>query len=82
MDMNQMMAPQASPEQEGFAKESGGHAEMMAQVLMGLGRLEAKIDMLRCDEAEDEAESEGPELATNPALNSTMLELPDLPPIF
>lgn len=65
----------------------GYHAEMMAQVLIGLGRLEAKVDsMAEEDKAEDAGESEietedATPLSTNPALYSTQLEF-DLPPLF
>ena len=85
MEMYDMMKPPMDAKQESFSKETGGHAEMMAQVLMGLGRLEAKIDMMMAeDKSEDAKEKEydsGPELATNPAIHSTQLEF-DLPPIF
>ena len=53
-----MQAPIGS-NQEAFGKETKDHAEMMAQVIMGLGRLEAKIDMMmKEDTKEDSNESE------------------------
>ena len=70
-------------------KESGSHAELMCEILMKMGRLEAKLDMLldyelmEPEESESESESmeSGKELATNPALYSNQLEF-DIPPIF
>jgi hypothetical protein len=61
---------------------------VIAEILKSQGRLEAQVAMLMaesCDSEEAESESEydsgGPELATNPAINSPMLEF-DIPPIF
>lgn len=80
MDMTSLMAAPPNANQEAFGKEAGGHADMMAQVLMGLGRVEAKLDMI-LDSEEDESEKES-ESNPNPLINSTMLELDDLPPVF
>lgn len=83
--MTEYMAPPLDSNQESFSKDTGSHGEMMCQVLMGIGRLEAKIDMMMAeDKSEDTKEKEydsGPELATNPAIHSTQLEF-DLPPLF
>ena len=86
MDIQGMMAAPMDAKQESFSKETDKHGEMMAQVLMGLGRLEAKIDMMMAedkkeDTGEKETEDSGPELTTNPAIHSTQLEF-DLPAIF
>lgn len=80
MDMQGMMAPPLDYKQEEFSKESGSHGEMMCQVLMGLGRLEAKIDMMMAEDKKEESGYSEP-VATNPAIHSTQLEV-DLPPIF
>lgn len=59
---------------------------MLAEILRGQGKIEAKLDQLIADEmdceneTETETESE-PVLATNPAIHSTMLDF-DIPPIF
>lgn len=82
VDMGSAMASPMSQEQESYSSsDMSTHSEMMCQLLMGLGRLEAKVDMLmKEDTAEKESES-GPELATNPAIYSNQLEF-DLPPLF
>lgn len=81
MEMYDMMKPPMDAKQESFSKETGGHAEMMAQVLMGLGRLEAKIDLMMAeDKSEDYKESEP--VATNPGVSSPVLEELELPPLF
>lgn len=69
---------------------------VIAEILRSQGRLEARVEMLEkamqemeCEDEEDSGESEkpeyeivsqGPELATNPALYSAQLD--DIPPIF
>ncbi len=82
IDMGTVMA-QPSDEQEDYAEgEMDGHSEMLCQTLMGLGRVEAKLDMLLgIEKKESRVEYSGPELATNPAVHSTQLEF-DIPPIF
>lgn len=66
---------------------------VIAEILKSQGRLEAQVAMLMaesCAEDSEEKESEaeygddsGPELATNPAISSPMLEFDfDVPPIF
>ena len=82
--VTEYMAPPLDSGQESFSKDIGSYGEMMCQVLMGIGRLEAKIDMMAKDRSEDSKEKEsdsGPELATNPAIHSTQLDF-DIPPIF
>ena len=68
----------------------GYNANMMCQILMKLGALEAKIDSIIKDEEDDDMmegepadgdDKSGPELSTNPALYSPQLEF-DLPPLF
>ena len=68
---------------------------VIAEILKSQGRLEAQVEMLQaqvaelmCEEASDDAEEESgaeaesePQLATNPAIHSTMLDF-DVPPIF
>lgn len=65
---------------------------MIAEILRGQGAIMERLDALEklmCDDMEEdksEAESKsetqaGPELATNPAIHSTMLDF-DIPPIF
>lgn len=60
---------------------------MLAEILRGQGKIEAKLDQLIADELESESETEtesedsGPQLATNPAIHSNMLDF-DIPPIF
>lgn len=80
MDMQGMMAAPMDAKQESFSKETDKHGEMMCQVLMGLGRLEAKIDMMMAEDKKEESGYSEP-VATNPAIHSTQLEF-DLPPIF
>lgn len=60
MDVATAMMPAPDTKQEEYAKQDmGGHAEMMCQLLIGLGRLEAKVDMLIAeDKQEDSKESE------------------------
>lgn len=57
---------------------------MLAEILRGQGKIEAKLDQLIADELESESETEiesEPQLATNPAIHSNMLDF-DIPPIF
>lgn len=57
---------------------------MLAEILRGQGKIEAKLDQLIADEMESEPETEiesEPQLATNPAIHSNMLDF-DIPPIF
>lgn len=57
---------------------------MLAEILRGQGKIEAKLDQLIADELESESETETesePQLATNPAIHSNMLDF-DIPPIF
>ena len=59
MDIGNLMSAPVSSEQEAFGQKAEGHGALMAQILMGLGRVEAKIDMMMAeDKAEDEDESE------------------------
>lgn len=86
IDVKRAMMPPPSSEQEKYSEGMGSHADMMAHVLMGIGRLEAKIDMMIAeDKSEDKSEdkkdkkkgaesSGGSYLATNPALFSNQLE--------
>lgn len=72
--MIDVMAAMTGPsaEQEDYAKkEMSGHSDMMCQVFMQLGKLEAKIDMLMASEKEDEKEKE-----TEPESRDGMLTLP------
>ena len=67
MDIGNLMSAPVSAEQEAFGKKAEGHGEMMAQILMGLGRVEAKIDMMMAedkDEDEDEDESDPEDMAS------------------
>lgn len=66
MDMISAMAPGASSEQSDYSTEMGTHGELMAQILMGLGRLEAKVDMLM---QEDAAEKEAEPSSATPQLS-------------
>lgn len=65
---------------------------LIAELLRGQGMIMERLDQLEklvaADAEEDkmeddcETESEGPELATNPALVSNQLEMFDIPPVF
>lgn len=89
MDITTAMTPPPTEQQSEYAqKDMSGHSEMMCQVLMQLGRIDAKLDMIIAeDKAEDDKEKEtegagdGPQLATNPAIYSPQLEF-DLPPLM
>lgn len=59
---------------------------LVAEILRGQGAIMERLDALEkliCAE-EDHEESSGPEpvIATNPAVDSTMLETFDIPPVF
>lgn len=73
MDITTAMTPPPSEQQSEYAqKDMSGHSEMMCQVLMQLGRIDAKIDMMMAEdkkEDESEKESEG---------ESEGIKLPDL----
>lgn len=83
IDVKRAMMPPPSSEQEKYSEGMGSHADMMAHVLMGIGRLEAKIDMMIAEDKsedkkgkkKDSESSGGSYLATNPALFSNQLEL-------
>lgn len=66
MDVGNLMGAPVSSEQEAFGQKAEGHGALMAQVLMGLGRVEAKIDMMMAeDKAEDESESDPEDMASS-----------------
>lgn len=66
MDVGNLMGAPVSSEQEAFGQKVEGHGAMMAQILMGLGRVEAKIDMMMAeDKAEDESESDPEDMASS-----------------
>ena len=56
MDISNLMGAPVSAEQEAFGQKAEGHGALMAQVLMGLGRLEAKIDMMMAEDAKEDSE--------------------------
>ena len=56
MDIGNFMSAPVSSEQETFGQKAEGHGALMAQVLMGLGRVEAKIDMLMAEDAKEDSE--------------------------
>lgn len=66
MDVGNLMGAPVSSEQEAFGQKAEGHGALMAQVLMGLGRVEAKIDMMMAeDKEEDESESDPEDMASS-----------------
>ena len=72
MDIGNLMGAPVSSEQEAFGQKAEGHGALMAQILMGLGRVEAKIDMMMAeDKEEDESESEEPLVDCNYRIGDT-----------
>lgn len=81
MDITSAMTPPPSEQQAEYAsKDMGSHSDMMCQVLMQLGRIDAKLDMIIAEDKKEMSEP-SPQLATNPAIFSPQLEF-DLPPMF
>lgn len=88
MDITSAMTPPPSEQQAEYAsKDMGSHSDMMCQVLMQLGRIDAKLDMIIAEDSKEDSKEEikmsesSPQLATNPAIFSPQLEF-DLPPMF